>query len=320
MTAYHLTPPSSGFRCVLDAQPDFRVPRRLRHVMTPQGTEQWSVNPTLQFSSSGRCPDREVPYGDVLASPDAMAWLRDPVTSVSTSFVLGKELSPIVEGLQPESDLHQSLPAHVIASLCASGILYNRCTLKERQTAFREMIRRARREACEGYTCIDGVLHPFTLGAARTYFRRIIRRGAARYGDSQTAHRWVTNNEPLARFIHHQLTPIVETVVDAPIKPSYVYFASYERGADLPWHKDREQCEYSISMLIDYAPEPESQSPWPLLLETTTGVVSVHQKLGDVLIYRGRDLPHARERIPDGHTSTHLFFHYVPRDFQGTLE
>jgi len=37
-------------------------------------------------------------------------------------------------------------------------------------------------------------------------------------------------------------------------------------------------------------------------------------------MYRGTKLPHYRDRLPNGQTSTSIFFHYVAADFKGQLE
>jgi hypothetical protein len=88
----------------------------------------------------------------------------------------------------------------------------------------------------------------------------------------------------------------------------------------LPKHVDREQCEFSLTMAIDYTPEPVAECPWPLKLELADGgLATIFQALGDALLYRGRERPHFRDPLPDGHTSTSIFFHYVPEDFDGDL-
>ena len=153
----------------------------------------------------------------------------------------------------------------------------------------------------------------------RRYYRRLIRRGRVALGDYQSERRYVAHNEPVARFFHLQLAGVVEQLVGQPVKPSYVYFASYQSGAKLQRHADREQCEFSLTFCLDYSPEPDKATPWPLHLETSRGPVAVEQALGDALLYRGRELPHWRNRLPDGHISTSIFFHYVPEDFSGTL-
>jgi hypothetical protein len=170
-----------------------------------------------------------------------------------------------------------------------------------------------------GYTAVDGLLHPFHVGELRRYFRRMIRRGRINLGDFQSSRRYVAHNEPVTRFFHLQLTETVAQLVGEPVRSSYVYFASYQGGAKLKRHTDREQCEFSVTFCLDYAPEPPGATPWPLRLETERGHVTVHQALGDALLYKGRELPHSRERLPDGHTSTSIFFHYVRADFKGSL-
>jgi len=139
-------------------------------------------------------------------------------------------------------------------------------------------------------------------------------------GDAQSSRRYVCHNDKVARFFHLQLTPVVAAAVGEAVKPSYVYVTSYLGGAHLPPHTDRRQCEFSLTLLLDYAPEPDFSSPWPLLLHTPEGAVTVYQAIGDSLLYRGCDLPHSRHALRPKHTSTSMIFHYVREDFDGTLD
>jgi hypothetical protein len=45
----------------------------------------------------------------------------------------------------------------------------------------------------------------------------------------------------------------------------------------------------------------------------------VFQGIGDALLYRGCRLTHSRDSLLEGHTSTSIFFHYVRKDFAGSL-
>jgi hypothetical protein len=139
-------------------------------------------------------------------------------------------------------------------------------------------------------------------------------------GDDQSARRYVAHNETVARFFHQQITNAVITVVGEPIKPSYVYFASYLSGAELKKHIDREQCEFSVTLCLDFSPEPELATSWPIRVDTPEGSTAVYQALGDSLVYRGTKVPHYRSVLPEGRTSTSIFFHYVPAGFSGSLE
>lgn len=139
-------------------------------------------------------------------------------------------------------------------------------------------------------------------------------------GDSGSPLRYVAHNEEVARFFHRQLTSVVSQIVGIAVMPSYAYVSCYQDGADLPIHTDRLQCEYSLTLLVDHSPEPTGRSPWPLFLEAGGRTVAIRQHLGETLFYRGREIAHYRTRLPDGWTSTSIFFHYVDRDFTGSLD
>jgi hypothetical protein len=169
------------------------------------------------------------------------------------------------------------------------------------------------------YAPVGQLIHPFHISSLRRYYRHLIRQGKLKLGDSQSPLRYATQNEAVARFFHHQLTSAVGSVVQESVKPSYVYLGAYQGGAELEAHIDREQCEFSISLCIDYSPEPALETPWPLHLQTPKGKTTVFQGIGDALIYCGRELPHFRDPLPPGNTSTSLFFHYVAESFTGPL-
>ena len=138
-------------------------------------------------------------------------------------------------------------------------------------------------------------------------------------GDRQSERRYVAYNEPVARYFHHQLAPTLSAVAGDKLRPSYVYLASYLSGAELKKHVDRPQCEFSVTLCLDFSPEPDLATPWPIRLETPNGTVTVYQGLGDGLAYRGTTLPHYRHPLGDNQTSTSIFFHYVGSDFDGPL-
>jgi hypothetical protein len=172
----------------------------------------------------------------------------------------------------------------------------------------------------QGYAPVGRLIHPFHVAALRRYYRHQLRSGKLRLGDSQSPLRYISYNDPIARFFHHQMTAAVSAFAGEPLKASYVYMASYQPGAILKKHTDREQCEFSATLCLDYSPEPRHATPWPLHLHKKSGRVTVFQALGDALLYRGCQLPHSREALPEGHTSTSIFFHYVRKDFAGSLD
>jgi hypothetical protein len=317
-TRYEAAPPP-GYRCLLDRQPDVWVPRALR-AQDETADVQWIVNPRMRYVPAGSPHNDSALFGNAVRRTESTVWVADPVTEVLAPFVASEELSPCLATLQPGAPLPSSTASAIVPLLRSAGIVYDPHALERKRREWQAHLERAQALFQNGYADLGCLLHAFTIGAARTYFRRLIRLRRARFGDGQSARRWVQHNEIVARFFHHQLTPIVASVAGIALKPSYVYFSCYEGGAELPWHTDRKQCEVSLSMLIDYSPQPAAEAPWPLLLQTRQGVVPVHQRIGDTLAYRGCEVPHAREALAADHTSMHLFLHYVPQDFSGPLD
>jgi hypothetical protein len=164
------------------------------------------------------------------------------------------------------------------------------------------------------------VLHPFQVSALRRYFRHLVRKGALRLGDSQSSRRFIAHNEVVLRFFHQQLTATVSAVAGEKVKPSYVYLGAYLGGAILEKHTDRAQCDFSLTFCLDYSPEPKLETPWPVQLHSESGTVTVFQAIGDGLFYRGCRVPHSRKALPQGHSSTSIFFHYVREEFDGPLD
>jgi hypothetical protein len=208
----------------------------------------------------------------------------------------------------------------VRALLARAGILRPADYTERRREEWAEIVRKSAHEFQQkGYVPLGGLIHPFNLAALRRYYRQAIRRGCIRLGDEQSARRYVAHNESVGRFFHYQIANAVAAIAGEPIKPSYVYMASYLSGAELRKHTDREQCEFSVTLALDFSPEPHLATPWPIRLDTGKGTVTVYQALGDGLVYRGTKVPHYRHALADGQTSTSIFFHYVSADFSGPL-
>lgn len=249
-----------------------------------------------------------------------VAWVRDPATSCLQPFWLGPRMAAVLHHRARER-VSDSDPRDVLQLLAGAGILVQPQAIERRLGQWFEVVRKGAQQFREkGYVPLRNLIHPFNLAALRRYYRHAIRRGTIRLGDDQSSLRYVAHNESVARFFHHQLTNAVSAVVGEPIKPSYVYFASYVSGAELKKHTDREQCEFSVTLCLDFSPEPALATSWPILLDTSDGRVAVYQALGDGLLYRGTRVPHYRNMLAKGHTSTSIFFHYVRADFSGPLE
>jgi len=322
---YAATLPPDRYYCLLDELPSHLIPQRVLRALHSQNDQQpLYLNPQCVL-----CPAEELlPEQDdrkellsALAKEGTIAWVRDSLTGSQLPFWLGPQLEAVVRDLRPNEPVPPTVPDAMRRLLAMAGILVSEGGTTQRDHECEETIRKAGplfRE--KDYAALAGLIHPFHVAALRRYYRRKIRTGAIPLGDRQTLRRYVAYNDPVARFFHHQITAILSAVAGEPLKPSYVYLASYLSGAELKKHTDREQCEFSVTLCLDFSPEPALATPWPIRLDTPTGTVTVYQALGDGLAYRGTHLPHYRDTLGEGQTSTSIFFHYVAADFAGSLD
>ena len=250
-----------------------------------------------------------------------IVWIRDPGNAALQPFWLGSELGSLLCGAKPGDAAPVRLSPQARFILTTADVLVPDDHASYRRKQWAEIVSAISPSfQQQGYAPLGRLIHPFHIAALRRYYRHQIRTGGLRLGDHQSPRRYVAHNDPVARFFHHQLTAAVTAIAGEPVKPSYVYLASYQPGAILKKHTDREQCEFSVTLCLDYSPEQRCATPWPLHLHKNSGIVTVFQAIGDALLYRGCQLPHSRDPLPAGHTSTSIFFHYVREGFEGSLD
>jgi len=319
------TLPAAQFHCLLDELPLHLIPRRIldsqqrRHDLS----QPLFLNPQCVVLPPGRVPAELEAHRDLLEGfnlQGTIVWVRDSAAGSLHPFWLGPRLEAVVRHLRPGEPVPASLPHEMLFLLAEAGILTPAGYAERRLAEWSEVVKkRAQVFREQGFVPLGNLIHPFNLAALRRYYRHAIRRGIIRLGDEQSPRRYVVHNEKVARFFHHQIANAVSAIAGEAIKPSYVYLASYLSGAELKKHTDRQQCEFSVTLCLDFSPEPELATSWPIRLDTAEGTATVYQALGDGLVYRGTSVPHYRDVLDAGHTSTSIFFHYVPADFSGPL-
>ncbi|MGB0135292.1 MAG: hypothetical protein WBP53_15785 [Dokdonella sp.] len=176
--------------------------------------------------------------------------------------------------------------------------------------------------AIEGFAILEDLLPAEHVEELARYFQAVAAQGFLPCDEVRGARRHYAYNHPVANFWHHQLNERVSQLAGRPTKPSYSFVSLYLAGGDLLWHTDRPPCEYTVAVLLDYAPlDSDGRSPWGFKLKGRDGEDhSLHQRLGEALIFRGRELMHGRDVLPDGHRSASLLFHFVNEDYEGDLE
>jgi hypothetical protein len=306
---------------LLDEQPYYLVPPRL--LPEVDANQELIVSPLCWFSWFGPLPpdkaDR-VAFAENFCPSDWVLWVDDPATRALWPYWAGVDYAPYLTNLYPGEAPPGELPENVRTVLAQAGVLVPRDHIEQRRKQWLDRVWDRARAFERGYAIVEDLIPPFHVGALRRYYRYHVRGGAYNFGDGQVSHRYGVHNEVVARYFQYQLTNAVSDIARALVKPSYTYSVIYQSGAELEQHVDREQCEYSVTLCFDASPEPETHSPWPIQLHTAEGVLRVWQHIGDGLMYRGRDVPHSRETLPDGCTSSSLLLHYVNHDFEGPLD
>ncbi|MGH8398322.1 MAG: YecA family protein [Gammaproteobacteria bacterium] len=103
-----------------------------------------------------------------------------------------------------------------------------------------------------------------------------------------------------------ELKPAMEQATGLELLPCYSYLRIYGNGAILQKHLDRPSCEISSSLTLGF----KSPALWPLCVAADGVDKAVPLAPGDMLIYRGADVPHWRESFT-GEYWVQTFLHYV---------
>jgi hypothetical protein len=259
---------------------------------------------------------RDVPHRTRFLGGYPLVWVSDPVTGFAAPYWAPRDWAAALSRLRPGA-AGQSLPAQLARALHAVGALVDPAASPD-QSRPHPLAGAAAQFEASCYATVSGLTPPGHLLALGRYQRALIGSGRVPLGDAQCHRRYGMHNEPIARFFLHQLRPAISRIVGKPVMPAYTYSVTYEGGAVLAAHTDREQCEYTVSLLVDVTGDAESE-PWPLWLQADGEPVAVRQLPGDALLFAGRRLRHWRDRLPDGRTSTSLLLHYVDEGFTGSL-
>ena len=108
--------------------------------------------------------------------------------------------------------------------------------------------------------------------------------------------------------------PVMEKSTGLKLQPAYTYARMYQKGDILKRHKDRFSCEISTTMNL-------GGDSWDIYLEPSgkKGMKGIKVSLnpGDMLVYRGCDLEHWREKF-EGDECCQVFLHYNDTKTKGS--
>lgn len=123
--------------------------------------------------------------------------------------------------------------------------------------------------------------------------------------------------------------PVIEQNVGKKLFPTYSYFRIYDKGSDLPFHTDRESCEFTVALCLGAEPnnipyeifvgEKDENSDYKYINSATKKferlkILHKYPMLpNNALIFDGREKPHWREECHHDYFST-VFLHYVDQE------
>lgn len=277
------------------------------------------LSPGVHLAS--RPPARLRAQGAADLAPDPGLFVVDPATRLVSPLWPSPALDRAVRALLTGRARTERLRDRRRAVLAAARILIAPGEARRRRAEWQRTLAEGQeRFRRERHALLPGVVPPLHLAALRAYCRELHRRGLMEPDERQVERRNFIYQDPAIRYLHHQLTPIVQAVVGEPVVASFGFLSRYKPGAVLRRHLDRPQATWNVSLAIDAAPELDAGSAWPLHLEIGGRPRAVRLGLGDAVLYQGTRTPHWRAAQPRGHTSFVCSFHFCPADFAEPLD
>lgn len=117
--------------------------------------------------------------------------------------------------------------------------------------------------------------------------------------------------DSLCDLSHKKISEITST----KLQPTYSYYRLYFEKQKLDRHKDRPSCEFSTTICLGYDVSNVDKNvypdySWPIWVKMKSGKeMPVKMNPGDMLVYKGCDLEHWREKFK-GVNHAQLFLHY----------
>ena len=136
------------------------------------------------------------------------------------------------------------------------------------------------------------------------------------YGDSQIPNSYTSYSDIAMETLMLKCQPVMEKNTGLKLYPAYSYARIYKKGDELKRHKDRFSCEISTTMNL-------GGDEWPIYLEPSgergKKGIKVDLKPGDMLVYKGVELEHWREKFK-GKDCVQVFLHYNNRKTPGAKD
>lgn len=137
-----------------------------------------------------------------------------------------------------------------------------------------------------------------------------------RFGDEQAPISYNCYGDPFMDTLLGASAKTLSKYAGVNLIPTYSYWRLYQHGEVLLRHRDRHSCEISATLCLGYNTSNLDQNEykdydWPMFVETKeeSDGVPIGLKPGDLILYRGCEVDHWRERFL-GLNHAQVFLHY----------
>ena len=184
---------------------------------------------------------------------------------------------------------------------------------KKKYTVIRQTISKDLAAFIANYFCMQKQVYD-TCKAARYFspFENII--GHYENKDEQIPDTYCQYGNIAMETLMLKCQPEMEKVTGLKLYPAYTYARIYKKGDILKRHKDRFSCEISTTMNL-------GGDKWDIYIEPSGNEgmkgVKVSLNTGDMLVYRGCELEHWRNKFK-GKECCQVFLHYNNKKTPGS--
>ena len=134
--------------------------------------------------------------------------------------------------------------------------------------------------------------------------------------DGQIPHTYCNYSDIAMETLMLKCQPVMEKITGLKLTPAYTFARIYKHGDVLKRHKGRFSCEISTTMNL-------AGDPWAIYLEPSGQEgkkgIKVDLKPGDMLVYRGCELEHWRNKFK-GKECIQVFLDYNNKNTPGAKE
>lgn len=158
----------------------------------------------------------------------------------------------------------------------------------------------------DGYIVVRNFVNVDVCKKISDYIKHMYEQGGNFRTDGQCPLSDSAYGLPLLDLVLQKLAKNVSSITGTEVLPTYSYTRIYRTGEVLHKHVDRQSCEISLTLTLEY----NADTIWPIYFYHNGKEVRASLDVGDAVIYRGTELPHWRNEFI-GNYHIQAFFHYV---------